>query len=102
MPIMNEKKLELVERRNMLLARIATQREDLAEISLQLQRPISLVDKGVAVARFLRFHPALFAGLAAFLLIRRRSVAGLAWIGWSAWKVFRDVASISAKLNSRD
>ena len=99
---MNEKMYELVERRNKLLARIVAQREELAEISSQLQSPLSLVDKGVTVARFLRFHPALVAGLAAFLLIHRRSVAGLAWIGWSAWKVIRDVTSISAKLNSRD
>ena len=58
MPTMNEKMLELVERRNRLLARITAQREDLAEIGLHLQSPLSLVDKGVAVARFLRFHPA--------------------------------------------
>jgi hypothetical protein len=94
--------LELMERRDKLLARVAAQRGELTEIGLQLQSPLSLADKGVAVARFLRFHPLLIAGVAAFILIRRRSVADLVWVGWSAWKVIRDLTSISAKLISRN
>jgi hypothetical protein len=99
---MNEKKIELMERRNELLARISAQREQMTEIGMQLQSPLSLLDKGVAVARFLSFHPSLVAGAAAFMLIRRRSMAGLVWVGWSAWKVFRDITTISVKLFSRD
>jgi YqjK-like protein len=99
---MNKKTIELMERRNKLLARISAQREHVTEICIQLQSPLSLIDKGVAVARFLRFHPLLVAGAAVFMLIRRRSVAGFMWVGWSAWKVFRDFTSISVKLFSRD
>jgi hypothetical protein len=99
---MNEKMIELMERRDKLLARVAVQRDELADIGLQLHSPLSLVDKGVAVARFLRFHPLLVAGVAALLVIRRRSVADLVWVGWSAWKVIRDLTSIPAKLISRN
>jgi hypothetical protein len=99
---MNEKMIELMERRDKLLARVAVQRDELADIGLQLHSPLSLVDKGVAVARFLRFHPLLIAGVAALFLIRRRNVADMIWVGWSAWKVIRDLTSISAKLISRN
>jgi hypothetical protein len=102
MLIMNEKMIELMERRDKLLARVATQREELADIGTQLHGPLSLADKGVAVARFLRFHPLLIAGVAALFLFRRRNVADLIWVGWSAWKVLRDLTSISAKLISRN
>jgi hypothetical protein len=102
MPIMNEKTIKLMERRNMLLARISAQREQLTEIGMQLRSPLAMLDKGVAVARFLRFHPLLIAGVAALFLIRRRNVADMIWVGWSAWKVIRDLTSISAKLISRN
>lgn len=98
MPIMNEKMFELMERRGKLLARISAQRGQLTEIGSQLQSPLSLADRGVAVARFLRIHPLLVAGAAALFLIRRRSMAGWVWGAWRVWKVFRDFTLLSAKL----
>jgi YqjK-like protein len=97
---MNENMLDLMERRDNLLRRISEQREQLAEIGPQLERPLSMAERGVAVARFLRIHPWLVAGVAAFLLMRRRNFAGLAWVGWRVWKIFRGFTSISAKLFS--
>jgi hypothetical protein len=97
---MNEKLLDLMAHRDKLLARISTQREQLAEIGSQLERPLSLADRGVAVARFLRIHSLLVAGVAALLLMRQRNLAGLAWAGWRVWKIFRGFTSISAKLFS--
>jgi hypothetical protein len=102
MLIMNEKMLDLMGRREKLLARVATQRGELTEIGSVLRGHFWLADKGVAVARFLRFHPLLVTGVAALFLIRRRSVADLVWVGWSLWKLVRDLTSISTKLISRD
>jgi YqjK-like protein len=97
---MNEKMFELMERREKLLARIAAQRVQMTEIGSHFRSPLSLADRGVAVARFFRFHPSLVAGVAAFFLIRRRSMAGLVWGVWRLWKVFRDFTVLSAKLFS--
>jgi hypothetical protein len=94
---MNEKMLELMERRGRLLARIAKQREQMAEIGSNLRTPLLLADRGMAVAHYLRFQPLLFAVVAAFFAIRRRSVAGLVWGGLSVWKLYRDFTSLSAK-----
>jgi len=99
---MNETMFDLMQRRRKLLEKISVQREQLAEISSELQSPLLLADKGVSVARFLRFHPMLVAGIAALFVMRKRSVAGLVWVAWSAWKVFRDITSISVRLFSRD
>jgi hypothetical protein len=51
----------------------------------------------MAVARYLRFHTVLLAGIAVFMVIQRRSVAGLALGVWRMWKAYRDFISVSAK-----
>lgn len=98
---MNKQMLEVMQRRGVLLARIAAQREQMAEIEADWRPPLALADQGVAVVRFLRCHPLLVAGVVALLAIRRRSVAGLVWGVWRAWKGYRDFTSNSAKLSSR-
>jgi len=92
---------ELMQTRGELLARIAVQREQMSEIEAEWRAPLAVADQGVVAVRFLRRHPWLVAGVAAVFVIRRRSVAGLAWGVWRAWKGFRDFTSISAKLSSR-
>jgi hypothetical protein len=99
---MNEKISELLEHRGKLLARIAAQREQMAEIGSHLQTPLAMADRGVAVARFLHSHPVLFAGVVAFIVIRRPSMAGLVWLGERAWKIYRDFTLLLAKRLSPD
>lgn len=98
---MNENMLELMERREKILERISLQRGQLAQIGSEMRGHLWLADKGMAIARFLRFHPLLVAGMAALFLVRRRTVADIVWVGWLVWKVIRDLTSISAKLISR-
>jgi uncharacterized membrane protein YqjE len=98
--VMNEKMFKLIERLGKLLARIAAQREQMADIGSYFRASLSLADRGVAVVHFLRFHPLLVAGVAAFFVIRRRSVAGLVWGVWRVWKEYRDFSLHSAKLLS--
>jgi len=94
---MNEKLLGLAQRRGELLARIAVQREEMAEIEAEWNAPLALADQGMAAVRFLRHHPLLVAGAIAFVAIRRHSMAALMWGVWRVWKGYRDIISITAK-----
>jgi len=99
---MNSKMSAVMQRRGELLARIAAQREQAAEIGARWQAPLALADKGLAVVRFLRSHPALVAGVAALFVIRRRNVAGLVKGGWRVWKGYRYFSALSENFSSRN
>jgi len=99
---MNSKISAVMQRRGELLARIAAQREQAAEIGARWQAPLALADQGLAVVRFLRSHPALVAGVAALFVIRRRNVAGLVKGGWRVWKGYCYFSALSKKLSSRN
>ncbi|MDE2117303.1 MAG: YqjK-like family protein [Betaproteobacteria bacterium] len=97
---MNKRMLEVMQRRGELLARIASQREQVAEIGARWQAPLALADQGLAAIRYLRSNPVLVAGVAALLVIRRRGVVGLVRGGWRVWKGYRSLTAFSAKLSS--
>ena len=98
----NKKMFGLLERRGKLLARIAAQRDQVTEIGSNLRAPLAMADRGVVVARFLRSHPMLFAGVLVFVVIRRPSLASLVWVGGRVWKIYRDFTLLLAKRLSRD
>ncbi len=88
-------------RRSELLARIAAQREQMEEIGARFNTPLAYADKGLAVARFLRAHPVLFAGAVALLPIRRGGVLiGLVSGAWRAWQGYRYLSAAAAKRSS--
>ncbi|HEX5363607.1 MAG TPA: YqjK-like family protein [Gallionella sp.] len=99
---MNDRILELRQRRGELLARIAVQRGQLIEMSARCEGPLAWVDQGMAVVRFLRAKPLLVAGVAALLVIRRRGVMGLVRTGWKMWKGYRFFTAMSGKLSGRE
>lgn len=98
---MNIRLFEVRQRRSELLAKIASQREQVAEIGASWKAPLALVDRGLVVARFLRSHLALTAGLAALVTIRRRGVVGLGMAVWKGWKLYRFTKSFAANLMKR-
>lgn len=98
---MNKQMLEVMQRRGELLARIAAQREQVAEIGTRWQTPLALADQGLAAVRFLRSNPVLVAGVAALLVIRRRGVVGLVKGVWRAWRGYRYFTAVSEELSSR-
>ena len=93
--------LDVKQRRSELLAKIASQREQVAQIGTRWQAPLALADQGLAIVRFLRSKPVLVAGVVALFIIRRRGLVGLARSGLLVWKGYRYFATFSAKLSPR-
>ncbi|MEN6585006.1 MAG: YqjK-like family protein [Sulfuricella sp.] len=85
---MNSRLIELAERRERLVAKIALQRGELARHAAPLNSVFAVADKGVAALRFLQRHPGLVAG-AVGLVVALRPRRALAWLGrgWSLWKL---------------
>jgi hypothetical protein len=98
---MNDQLFVLMQHRSELLARIAVQRVQLAEIGSQLKTPLALAEKGLTAMRFLRSKPILIAGMVALFVIRRRGVIGLVKGAWRLWKDYRQVTAFSARQSSR-
>ncbi len=95
---MNKQMQEVMQRRRDLLARIARQREQVAEIGEQWQSPLALADQGVTAFRFLRSHPVLVAGVAALLVMRRGGVMGLMKRAWQMWNGYRYLTALSTRM----
>jgi hypothetical protein len=75
--------------RRILLERIETQRRDVADIFLDLQKPFALADTGLQAVRFIRNHPGWVAGSFAALLSLGgkggkggKSITSMAQKGW--------------------
>ena len=97
---MNDHLFAVMQRRSKLLARIAIQRGQAAEIRSNLEAPLAIADKGLAVACFLRSKPLLVAGMVALFVIRRRDAIGLVKGAWRLWKGYRQLTAFSAWLSS--
>jgi len=59
---MNKRLIRVAERRALLLAKIAGQREDLGRNIEVWGRPLTMVDRGLAALRFVAHHPAWILG----------------------------------------
>lgn len=88
----------LMQRRGELLGRIAAQREQLTEFGARFSSPMGLLDRGRGVVSYLYSHPLLTVAGAALVVLRRRSLLGLAGGVWSLWKVYRTVSKLSQSL----
>ncbi len=88
---MNEKLIELAERRAILAARAATQRAELSQALAPWRGALEVVDQGLVALRFIRSHVVLLTGAAAFvapLASRRRAKwvrRGLMVWGMAVW-----------------
>jgi hypothetical protein len=64
---MNEKLIELAERRASLSTRAATQRSELSQAWAPWRGALNVVDHGLVAVRFIRGHAALLMVVAAFM-----------------------------------
>jgi len=95
---MNEQMLAVMQRRGELLAKIDIQRGEVAQVGARWQAPLALADQGLAVLRFMRSRPVLVASVAALLVWRRRGAVGVIRMSWRAWKGYRYLTGLAAKL----
>lgn len=90
----------VMERREELLARIASQRQHVVELGAQFDSPLAMGDRVAAVARFVRSHPILVGAVVAALVMRRRGMAGAIGVGWRLWNRYRYFSAAGGKLAS--
>ena len=95
---MNHQMIEVMRRRSELLARISSQREQVAEIGMRWQPALGLADQGVSAVRFLRSHPVVVAGAIALLVVRRRGLIGLVKTSLGVWKGYRYIKAFAGEL----
>jgi hypothetical protein len=101
MIISSRKVREIEQRRELLLARIALQRVRVELELRNLEQPIKIVDRGIAVVHYLKAHPVLVAaGVAALTVVGRRRIAAWVGRGWVAWRGLRTLAGWSSNLAS--
>jgi len=95
---MKKRLAALANRRRILLEEIETQRRDLADISLGLQKPFALADAGLKAVRFIRDHPGWVAGgFAALLSLRGKGIAAMAQKGWRLMFLYPAILSFGLK-----
>lgn len=91
--------IEVMRRRERLIARAEAQRAAVREGFGGLRGPISVVDRGIAAGRYLRSNPlVLVAGVAVLAAFRRRGVLSLAGRAFAVWRTWRAVRSWAGKM----
>jgi hypothetical protein len=92
---MNRNLKKLAERRQLLIAQIASQRMSLTHNAHSWLKPLSIADKGLVVLRYIKNHPLLIAGDGVALLTMARPSGIGKWFrrGWLAWQVIKKLKS---------
>jgi len=101
---MGQHRLDVMQRRQALLAKIAGQREQIAELGTRWQPALRLADGAWVAARFMRSHPALLAGLtvlAGLVAVRRNGLAGVVKGARRVWMAYRYFNEFSKKIRPR-
>jgi hypothetical protein len=96
--------LDIVRKREQLLARCDAQREYFASVAVELSGPLKIADGAIAGARYLRDHPlVLGAAVAVVAVVRPRGVlkwSRRAFIVWRAYRAYRTSSEPGIKSRS--
>lgn len=89
---MKQTLIQLAERREHLIARVAAQRVALADVIEPWRAPLALADQGLFALRFLKRHPVWIVG-SVVLLATFRLGGSMKWLrrGWVSWQIARRV-----------
>jgi hypothetical protein len=99
--ILEGRAAQLARRRAQLISRAESQRYELAAHVDHWQGPLSIADKALAGARFLRAHPPIVAAAAlALAVFGRRKLWKIVRGGWFLWRSWRALRAYIAKLPS--
>lgn len=96
---MRKRKLLVMQRRRLLLAKISGQREQLSDMTRRWQPALHVADQGWRAVNFMRRHPVLLVGLAGLAVLRRSGVTGLVKNSWRVWRTWRYVSALSKKIS---
>ncbi len=86
--------IELARHKERLIARAGQQRAEIIDAFRRWEKPAAAIDRGIAVARFLRAHPLLLAaGLALAAALGPRNL--IRWLGRGlvAWRTWRSLGA---------
>lgn len=87
------------QRRELLIARADLQRLDLELTALAWHKPLAVIDRGLALVRRVRAHPAaLLAVLAALALLNRKRPGRMLYFGGMAWRAWQALSQKKAPL----
>jgi len=85
---MNNKRIQLAERRAALVAKAANQRMELTEAFAPLHALLMIADKGLQTLRSLAQHPVLLAGAVALAVaVRPKRWLFVLENGWLVWRL---------------
>ena len=85
--------LEIMRRRERLLARCDAQRVELTALARRWEGPLKVADRAVAGLNYLRNHPlVLGAAVALLAVIQRRGLWGWARRGFMLWRAYRTLS----------
>lgn len=91
---LQDRLIEIARRKERLIARAEAQRAAISTSFRQLERPISVIDRGLEIVRYLRGHPLLVATAVTIMMaFRRRGLLSLAGRALSAWRLWRSVSA---------
>ncbi len=94
-----EQRIALAVRKERLIARSDAQRAAIATSLHGLERPLAVLDRGATAVAGLRGHPVLVgAGVAAIVVLGRRSLFRWAGRGIMAWRAWRSVSGWTRRL----
>lgn len=86
----HQQTLELMLRRERLLAQCDAQRGELEDLVAQWQSPLQIADRVLAGIRYLRGHPVILAAAVALaVVIQRRGLWGWVQRGFMLWRAYR-------------
>ena len=86
--------IEIARRKERLIVRAEAQRVAIGASFRQLERPISVIDRGLQIVRFFRERPLLLAAVVTIVVaFRRRGLLSLARRALGAWRLWRSVSA---------
>ena len=90
--------IDIVRKREQLLARCDAQREYLDGLAQEFAGPLKIADRAVAGVRYLREHPlVLGAAVAVLAVVQRRDLWKWARRGYLAWRAWRALSQADLK-----
>lgn len=91
--MLTEQVTECARRKERLITRAGRERDEIAAALRRWERPMSVIERGISMARSLKAHPLLVVTAVAVVAVLGRHTLGR-WIGsalvtWRAWRSMR-------------